>query len=321
MAEKKKVVLQNAPIDLAVGHELAKKTCFTCHKLHGEGAEVGPDLTGVGRSTLDALLANVIDPNQIIGKGYENVEVETKDGRNVSGRLIEDNDSRVTLLSAGPKQETVSKSDIASLRVSEISVMPEGLEQMLDADFRNLMWFILNPPQDNRPLTPELRKRLIGDEKPSASIAPATDGESVALWNPEWRVVAPDFEGSPAKLIEYAGRKNVLMTHPFDRQKGAALERTLEIPAGRSATLTFAVAAHEQGDWELRVLADGNVLKQQIVNHDGERWKLVSVDLSTFAGRKVTVRLENCANDWHYEFGYWRQIVLSLGQQTAQAER
>src|SRR6185503_2156197 len=106
-------------------------------------AEVGPDLTGVGRSSIDALLANVIDPNQIIGQGYENVEVETKDGRSVSGRMVENSDLRVRLLAAGPKEEVVAKSDIASLRVSEMSVMPEGLEQMPDADFRNLVWFIL----------------------------------------------------------------------------------------------------------------------------------------------------------------------------------
>jgi hypothetical protein len=34
------------------------------------------------------------------------------------------------------------------MRVSELSVMPEGLEQMPDADFRNLILYILNPPQE-----------------------------------------------------------------------------------------------------------------------------------------------------------------------------
>jgi len=130
------------------GHEIALRACLVCHKLYGEGAEVGPDLTGVGRSSLDALLANVIDPNQIVGKGYENVEVETKDGRSVSGRMIENTDTRIKLLSAGPKEEEVAKSEIASMRVSELSVMPEGLEQLPDADFRNLMLYILHPPQD-----------------------------------------------------------------------------------------------------------------------------------------------------------------------------
>jgi putative membrane-bound dehydrogenase-like protein len=147
IAAKKEMILAGKA-DLEAGHELAKKTCFVCHKLYGEGADVGPDLTGVGRSTLDALLANVIDPNQVVGKGYENTEIETKDGRSVSGRLVENTDTHIKLLSAGPKEEVVSKADIATMRTSELSVMPEGLEQMPDADFRNLIMFILHPPQE-----------------------------------------------------------------------------------------------------------------------------------------------------------------------------
>jgi putative heme-binding domain-containing protein len=145
---KKNLMMSGEPPDLDAGHELARKTCLTCHKLYNEGAEVGPDLTGVGRSSLDALLANVIDPNQVIGKGYENVMIETKDGRNVSGRLVENTDSRVKLLAAGPKEEVVAKADIASMKTSELSVMPEGLEQMPDKDFRNLILYILHPPQE-----------------------------------------------------------------------------------------------------------------------------------------------------------------------------
>ena len=145
ITEKKKMILAGGAPDQAAGHEIARKTCFVCHKLNGEGADVGPDLTGVGRSSLDALLANVIDPSQVVGKGFENVNVETKDGRNLSGRLAENTDTRIKLLSSGPKEEVVAKSDIAEMRVSELSVMPEGLEQMPDKDFRNLILFILNP--------------------------------------------------------------------------------------------------------------------------------------------------------------------------------
>ncbi len=143
IAAKKQMILAG-DADLKAGHEIAKKTCLVCHKFYGEGAEVGPDLTGSGRSTLDALLANVIDPNQVVGKGYENVEVETKDGRTLSGRMVENTDSHVKLLSIGPKEDVIPKPEIASLKVSQLSVMPEGLEQMPDADFRNLILFILN---------------------------------------------------------------------------------------------------------------------------------------------------------------------------------
>jgi hypothetical protein len=57
------------------------------------------------------------------------------------------------------------------MRVSELSVMPEGLEQMPDEDFRNMIWYILNPPQDNRPMTPTLRRELIGAETAQKSAA------------------------------------------------------------------------------------------------------------------------------------------------------
>jgi hypothetical protein len=249
------------------------------------------------------LLANVIDPNQIVGKGYENVEIETKDGRTVSGRVVEETDARIKLLSAGPKEEVFAKSDIASKRVSELSVMPEGLEQMPDDDFRNLIWFIYNPPQE---------KKRAGLDRPidSSSESPAIDGESVALWNPDWRVIAPTFEGSPVKLPEFEGKRNVLMTHPFDQKRGASLERTVAVPAGRKTVLSVDVAAHEQGDWELRVIVEGKTLQAETVDHSGDRWKSIRCDLTPYANRTVSIQLENCANNWHYEFAYWSNLQI-----------
>jgi putative membrane-bound dehydrogenase-like protein len=310
IGEKRKAVLTGTP-DLKAGYEVAQKTCFVCHKLHGEGADVGPDLTGVGRSTLDALLANIIDPNQVVGKGYENVEVETKDGRTVSGRLVEDTDTRVKLLASGPKEEIVAKSDVANRRISELSVMPEGLEQMPDEDFRNMVWYILNPPQDNRPMTPALRRELIGEEAPQKRASQPVDGESVALWNPEWRVLAPEFEGTPRKLPDFEGRKNVLVTHPVDRDTASGIERSIAVPREGKTVLSFYAAAHEKGDWQLRVLADGKRVHVQTIDKPGDRWKHVSVDLSQFAGRTIGLRLENAPNDWSYEFAYWSDVNVN----------
>jgi putative membrane-bound dehydrogenase-like protein len=309
IAAKRKVVLSGLA-DFNAGREVMKKTCLVCHKFYGEGADVGPDLTGVGRSTLDALLHNVINPSEVVGKGYENVEVETKDGRSVSGRLVEDTDTHLKLLSSGPKEDVIAKPDIASRRVSELSVMPEGLEQMPDADFRNLIWYILNPPQQNRPMTPQLWKELTGEDMPANRSARSSDndGESVALWNPEWRVVCPENENAPRKLVEYAGRRNVLMTYPFGNDQGAALERVVNVPAGRTTTLMFNVAAREQGEWKLRVLADERLLATQII--DDERWREIKVDLTRFAGKKITLRLENCDSGGGPASGYWSDPEL-----------
>ena len=100
------------------------------------------------------------------------------------------------------------------------------------------------------------------------------------------------------------------------RTTPATLERTLEIPAGRP-TLKLAVAADAQGDWELRVLADGQLLHKQLVNHSGDRWQQISVDLSKFAGKKAVLRLENYPNNWSNEFGYWSDIEVKAGERAS----
>lgn len=167
IAQKRAVALAGEP-DWKAGHEVAKRTCFVCHKLHGEGSDVGPDLTGVGRSTLDALLHNIVDPNEVVGNGYGMTEVDLKDGSTVMGRIIEDTPTRLKLLAAGPVEHLIAKSDIAlengqpKIRTSELSLMPEGLEAMPDKDFRDMVWYLLNPPGDNRPWTPALRTELLG---------------------------------------------------------------------------------------------------------------------------------------------------------------
>jgi hypothetical protein len=184
---------------------------------------------------------------------------------------------------------------------------------MSDADFRDLIWYLLNPPGDNRAWTPALRRELFGDENAGrrrAAVTPPIDMESVALWNPDWRVLCPPFEGAPAKQSEFQGRRNVLMTHPVDQTTPSAILRTLAVPAG-GATLRFGVAAHERGDWELRVFAGRELLQKQLVDRAGGTWKEITIDLKRFAGQSVDIRLENAANGWNFEFGYWSAIEVT----------
>ncbi|MBT5926961.1 MAG: c-type cytochrome, partial [Verrucomicrobia bacterium] len=242
--DKRQVVLEGQP-DLINGRKLTEMVCLVCHQLYDKGANVGPDLTGVGRSTLDALLANVINPNQLIGAGYENVVIETKDERSLSGRLIEETDSYVKLLAAGPREEVISKDDIQTRAITENSVMPEGLEQMADKDFRDMIWYILNPPEDERAMTSALRRELIGE----ASVAVQRDYESISLWNPGWQVESTEKGPAPSVEPDWAGAKNVLVTHPFGHQRGAALKRNIKVPAEGKTYLQLKVASAPNNQW------------------------------------------------------------------------
>src|SRR5262249_42571166 len=72
-SEREKVVKQMGALlsrtkgDPVKGIKVYAKLCAQCHKIHGEGVEVGPDITSNGRSTFDQLLSNVFDPSLVIG--------------------------------------------------------------------------------------------------------------------------------------------------------------------------------------------------------------------------------------------------------------
>jgi hypothetical protein len=209
----------------------------------------------------------------------------------------------------------VSKDQIKSLRITENSVMPEGLEQMPDADFRNLIWFILAPPGDGKPLDDARRRELMGggDERASVDPAGSADGESVALWNPEWQVTNPAFADAPRKLPAYQGRNNVLVTHPRDAVTPGVLARALEIPRTQSPRLEFWVAAAPKAPWDLRILVDGDVLRRVTVSPASASapWQHVEVDLHAFAGRRVVLRLEHVSGEGEGSYGYWSDLRVS----------
>jgi len=314
IAKKKQACLTGEP-DLANGKLIFTSTCMVCHEFHGGGQKVGPDLIGSGRSNLDAILANVIDPNQIIGNGYENFTVSTKDGRTLAGRVVEDTPSHVKLLGAGGAAQIVPRDQVATITNTKQSLMPMGFGNLPDTAFRDLIWYVLAPPEEG-PLTKEKKDLLIkGVEdtvpsKPKGNSTRAIDWESVSLWNPDWKVGAPEFERTPMKLGEYYGQKNVLLIHPFpDKKTPASFERKLKVEPGKTK-LTATVAADDRGDWTLKAVINGQVVKEMTVDHEKPRWKTVEVDLSKFTGQEVTLRLEAHANGWSMEFAYWAGITL-----------
>jgi putative heme-binding domain-containing protein len=124
-------LLATTPGDARRGQAVFAKVCGQCHKLHGEGADVGPDITSNGRASFEQLLSNVFDPSLVIGASYQALIVRTTDGRVLTGLPVEDNDQRVVLKVQGGKQETVPREEVDEQKQSELSLMPEDVEKQL----------------------------------------------------------------------------------------------------------------------------------------------------------------------------------------------
>ena len=139
--------------DLPNGRLVYTRTCASCHKLFGEGRQVGPDLTGSDRANLEYMLENVLDPNAAIAKDFQLNVVRTKNGRAVSGIIVAENHAGLTVQTI-TERILLSKQDVAVRRTLDVSMMPEGIFQALaDMEVRNLVAYLATTKQVPLPKT------------------------------------------------------------------------------------------------------------------------------------------------------------------------
>tara|TARA_Y100001934_G_scaffold125338_1_gene152541 strand:+ start:2675 stop:5566 length:2892 start_codon:yes stop_codon:yes gene_type:complete len=127
--ELKAVALKKG--DASKGDAVFTRACATCHKFKGKGFTVGPDLTGVRNQPKDALLLHIIIPNAEIYPGFTAYEVETKDDRSLTGILVSETDTSVTVRAAQGIEESFLRNDIQRMAASSLSLMPNELEKTM----------------------------------------------------------------------------------------------------------------------------------------------------------------------------------------------
>lgn len=113
--------------DAEKGRTLFKAHCGACHQLFGEGTKVGPDLTAANRQDRDFLLVSLVDPSAVIRKEFVGVIVQTTDGQTVTGLPVSRADGGVTLVDAKGEKRVLTAGEIADVRESPVSPMPENL--------------------------------------------------------------------------------------------------------------------------------------------------------------------------------------------------
>jgi putative membrane-bound dehydrogenase-like protein len=118
--------------------------CATCHRVAGQGGEVGPDLTGVAaKYNRTFLVESVLYPSKQILDGYHSTVIETKDGESYTGFVRAENSKELTLLQGSGAKQVINKADITKREEGKLSVMPEGLQAALTlTDFADLIAYL-----------------------------------------------------------------------------------------------------------------------------------------------------------------------------------
>lgn len=135
--------------NFAVGQQLFKAAaCVGCHKLNGQGNNVGPDLTKLPPeySKVD-VLEHILNPSKKIDKKYQSNVIELTSGKVVTGLIVEESDTEVKLIdnpSAPEKVTTLAKTEIAERTPSDVSIMPKGvLNKLTREEIFDLLAFVL----------------------------------------------------------------------------------------------------------------------------------------------------------------------------------
>ncbi len=131
-AEGKKIFLERAEV-----------SCVRCHKVNGEGGEVGPELTGLAeKKGREYVLQSIIHPNAAVAAGFESVLLTLKNGTAYAGVIKSETPDAIELNSPEEGLVTVKKADVES-REKGLSGMPEGFGDLLTkAELRDLVEFL-----------------------------------------------------------------------------------------------------------------------------------------------------------------------------------
>ena len=109
-----------------------KAICSTCHTIQGTGGRVGPDLSKIGsiRTGRD-LLEAIAFPSATFARGFEPYLVKTRDGQAVNGIIARETPDAIFLYGADRTEIRVLRSNLAEMKQSKTSIMPQGLDQVL----------------------------------------------------------------------------------------------------------------------------------------------------------------------------------------------
>jgi putative heme-binding domain-containing protein len=139
-----KAILAAGKGDASAGKATFAARCANCHQLFGEGASIGPDLTGYERQNPDFWLPAILNPSLELREGYLNYIASMRDGRKVSGLMVEQTPRTVRLKDLAGQVSLLDRSAIERLEASPISTMPTGLiNDLNEKDLRNLFAYLM----------------------------------------------------------------------------------------------------------------------------------------------------------------------------------
>lgn len=133
--------------DVARGRTLfnGKGECASCHRVNGIGPRVAPDLSDVGAvRAAPELHQKLIDPNALVRPGNRYVELVTKDGATIGGRLLNYDSFSIQVIDSNERLVSLPKSALRDYTFIKASRMPSYRDKLNADEMTDLVSYLVS---------------------------------------------------------------------------------------------------------------------------------------------------------------------------------
>jgi putative heme-binding domain-containing protein len=131
--------------DPARGASIFEEQCSICHQIGDKGAQIGPQLDGIGSRGPERILEDVLDPHRVVDVAYRSTTFVLDDGRVITGLYRRDEGEMVIVADSEGNENSLPGGRILQRVKSENSHMPDNFADVIPLpDFNHLVGYLLS---------------------------------------------------------------------------------------------------------------------------------------------------------------------------------
>jgi putative heme-binding domain-containing protein len=121
----------------------ASKGCENCHRVNGKGSRVGPDLSNIGALRTPAdIQRSILDPNAEILAENRSVRAVTRDGKTITGRILNEDTFSLQLIDSHENLVSLSKANLREYTFPKNSPMPSFRGKLSEQEIADLAAYL-----------------------------------------------------------------------------------------------------------------------------------------------------------------------------------
>jgi putative heme-binding domain-containing protein len=142
--------------------ESSKGNCQSCHRVNGTGSRYGPDLSAIGAPprgggggrggaapapppagpTPQQLAQSILDPNAVVSVQNRYVRLTMKDGKTISGKLLNVDTFAYQIFDSSEKLANIAKTDVREMTM--VSPMPSYRDKLTTQELADVISYLMS---------------------------------------------------------------------------------------------------------------------------------------------------------------------------------